>query len=99
MNKIRSLAFLGLLLLISSGCANYQSKFQIGTTSFTLPKDAAFSYLEINVPGSNGPLSLVLSNASFKMNPAVIDAVTAHDIAVFNAGKEAALQLLMAVPK
>jgi len=73
------------LLLLFPGCAHYQSKFVVAGNSFTLPKDAQFSYLTIRIPTSNGPISLIVSNGQFKMNPAVIDSATAHDIGLINA--------------
>jgi len=71
------------------GCASYQSVFEVGGNKFVMPKDAVFSYLQITIPSSNGPISLVVSNGSFKMNPAVLDAKTAHDVAVINATQQA----------
>ncbi len=79
--------FISLLALATAltGCVNYQSKITVGGASFTLPKDATFSWLQCQVPTTNGVCSLVISNGVFKMNPAVIDSQTAHDVAVINA--------------
>ena len=86
MKKLISLACVAVL----SGCANYQSKIVVGGASFTLPKDATFTWLQCSVPTSNGPCTLTISNGVFKMNPAVIDAATAH--------KQSALKTLQPAP-
>lgn len=93
MKTILSLLSLAFIL----GCAPYRSEFKINGHSFALPKDAKFDWLHFSLPTSNGVISLVVSNGVFRMNPAVIDAKTAHDVAVFNAGADFAAKLAGAV--
>jgi len=68
-----------------TGCAPYQSKITIGSYAFSFPKDASFAWLQASIPTTNGTASVTISNGVFKMNPAVIDAKTAHDAALINA--------------
>lgn len=82
---MKQLASLFIVLALLSGCASYQSKFEVAGNKFSLPKDATFSFLQVSIPSTNGPITLVVSNGVFKMNPANIDAQTAHDVAVINA--------------
>jgi len=82
--------FIGALAIcLLLGCATYQSQIKVGSTAFSLPKDAQFSWLEVKIPTTNGMASLYISNGVFRMNPAVIDAKTAHDVAVINATAQA----------
>jgi hypothetical protein len=74
-----------LAICLLLGCAAYQSQIKVGGTTFSLPKDAQFTWLKVEIPTTNGMASIVVSNGSFKMNPAVIDAKTAHDVAVIGA--------------
>jgi hypothetical protein len=91
LNEKGKLLLLALLLVALSGCwsgcALTQSSSKItlpGGVSFTLPKDSSFDYLRAEVPflTTNGQAvvaSIVITNGSFKMNPAVIDSATARD--------------------
>ncbi len=85
---IQPLLWVGVAILITliAGCAPYQSRFRVNGNSFNLPKDAQFSWMQVTIPTSNGPISLVISNGLFRMNPAVIDAKTAHDVALIREG-------------
>ena len=91
--------FLLLTPLILAGCVSYQSKFVVAGNTMVLPKDATFSYMQVSIPTTNGPLTLVISNATFKMNPAVIDSKTAHDVAVINAVGSQVQSAISAAPK
>lgn len=79
--------------LTLTGCMSsrqYSSYIKIGNTEFGLPKDCKFGSLTAKVPvlmGTNGELayaSVCITNGEFKMNPQVIDAATAHDVAIIN---------------
>ncbi len=79
-NLIGSIAIIALC-----GCAQYQSVITVGNTQFKLPKNSKVEYMECKVPTTNGIASLVISNGSFTMDPAIINAATAHDVALINA--------------
>ncbi len=86
---MKKLALLTLSLILT-GCASYTSKIQTPGGTFALPKDAKFTYLEFKQPIilTNGVVamqSLIISNGTFSMNPAVIDAKTAHDVSLIQA--------------
>lgn len=85
--------------LLLAGCASYQSRFVVAGNSFSLPKDAAFSYMHVKIPSTNGPIELVISNGVFRMNPAVIDAKTAHDVALVNSVSAAVMNAAATVIK
>ncbi len=78
------------VLLALCGCANYQSELVVGKDRFRFPKDSSFTYLRASVPAQFGTFEVTISNAVFKMNPAVIDAKTAHDVAIINSVAQAA---------
>ena len=78
-------AILILLLIAVCGCTHYQSKFVVAGNQFTLPKDAKFDWLQVSIPGTNGPITLVISNGIFRMNPEVLTAQTSHDTALIKA--------------
>ncbi len=91
--------------LLLTGCVSYTSRITMpdGTT-LALPKDAAGDSLVLereftDAIGRTNRLRLSLTNFVFRMNPAVIDAKTKHDIAVFNAGADAAGKIISANPK
>lgn len=88
-----------LIAIAFAGCAPYQSRFKVGGNSFVLPKDAKFDWMQVSIPTTNGPITLVISNAVFKMNPQVIDAKTAHDVAIANVIGDKVLQAASLVPK
>jgi hypothetical protein len=73
-------------------------------TRFDLPKDFRGDVLGFKreYTDTNGHLStitLYITNFQFKMNPAVIDTKTAHDVAIFNAGADAAGKVIGAAAK
>jgi hypothetical protein len=55
--------------------------------------------MQVQIPTTNGIISLVISNGTFRMNPAVIDAKTAHDVSLVNAGAAAVGTVAGAVAK
>jgi len=99
MKKPLTLIGLAFALALLAGCAPYQSQINIGSYKFSFPKDASFAYLQASVPTSNGVASVVISNGVFKMNPAVIDAKTAHDAALISATAAAVGTIAGAVAK
>lgn len=91
---MKNLYLLAALLLV--GCAGYSSRIKMpdGTT-LVLPKDlkADGLILKREWTDTNGHLSTLyfaMTNFTAKMNPAVIDSKTAHDIGLINAGAQAA---------
>ena len=87
-------------LVLCAGCAPYQSRIKFGNTTLVLPKDAKFDSLQVSHTISTNAtnITVTISNATFKMNPQVIDAKTRHDVELFKAGKEAAVELLEKAP-
>ena len=86
-------------LVSGAGCSSVQSKISVhspqGTITMQLPKDAKFDALIysrsfVDAAGHTNLVSLLITNGDFKMNPAVVDAKTRHDVEVFKAGTEAA---------
>jgi hypothetical protein len=89
-----------LLLLLLCGCAPYQSRIRLAGVALDLPKDASFDSLELTIPTTNGPIITKITKGVFKINPAAIDAKTAHDVGVINAVGDKVLQGVgAAVPK
>jgi len=103
--KLFFLFVLCVALVLSTGCASYTSQITMPDgTQLALPKDACGDSLTLereftDAIGRTNRLRLYMTNFSFRMNPAVIDAKTKHDIAVFNAGADAAGKIISAIPK
>lgn len=91
------LALCSLCSLWLIGCAPYQSKIKWGNASLALPKDAHFDLLRFEQSGPTN-FSITISNATFKMNPAVIDAKTRHDVELFKAGASTVESLIEKIP-
>lgn len=89
LQRTLAVAILAVITFTVISCAPYQSRIDIGAYKFSFPKDASFSWLHAEIPTTNGAASVTISNGVFKMNPAVIDAKTAHDTAIINATAQA----------
>ena len=101
---IRLLAVL--IAVATGGCALTQmsSSIKFGGATLRLPKDATIGAVTITYPVTltNGVISfmsITLSNCVFKNNPEAINAATAHDIGLVNAGGSLVLQAAGLVPK
>lgn len=94
-----------LSLVLLCGCVSYTSHVKLPDGGeLALPKDAKgdlliFTREFTDAIGRTNRITLLLSNYTFRMNPAVIDAKTAHDVQLFQAGANAAAQLIGAIPK
>lgn len=78
-----------LLLLVLTGCTATQSKIHYGPVTIGLPKDAHWDWMQIVYKGSND-FTITISNATFRMNPEVIDAKSRANAEMFRLGAETA---------
>jgi len=97
-----------LLILLCGGCRSFDSSIRhnpkTGDIDMRLPKDATWDVLKYrkefqDVLGRPVITELIISNASFKMNPLVIDAATRRDVELIKAGADVGAKLLQAMPK
>lgn len=92
--------------LLPCGCAvQYQSHIRMPDgTDIALPKDSKGDVLVLereytDAIGRTNRIHFYMTNWSFKMNPAVIDARTAHDVAIIGAATQGAGTLIGAGAK
>lgn len=88
-------------LLALCGCALTESSSSIklpNGVSFYLPKDLKAKTIHATV-NTNGTYEFLIEDVDAKMNPAVIDAATAHDAALVKAGAEAVATVAASIPK
>lgn len=78
------------LPLLLTGCINYQSKIVLPDGSkLSLPKDFSAGYVLITSTTTNGTYTVRMTNVVARMNPAVMNAKTRHDVALIEAGAAA----------
>jgi len=88
----RRLFTLGVGAILLTGCAlHYQSHIRMPDgTELWMPKDARGDAMVLHreytdAAGRTNRIYFYMTNFAFKMNEAILDKVTAHDVAVINA--------------
>lgn len=85
LSLIALLALTGCLLTGCLAASVPQSKITIAGATFALPKNSHIGALNIELPTTNGVIRFYATNCVWENDVNVLNAVSAHDVAMANA--------------